>query len=147
MCFSHAIDASSNRKILERALNNKVNLCETSCDGSEAVAKVQEKGLNFYSIIFMDNLMPNMDGMTATKLLRQSGYTGLIVGVTGSAMESEISLFESVGADCVMSKPLPLEQLDRFITYCNKNGTETWAQKTFEERNLLKIILTKNTRS
>ena len=51
-----------------------LNLKSTECD---------EKNL-LYDAILMDFMMPNMDGPTATKLIRELGYKGLIIGVTGT---------------------------------------------------------------
>ena len=40
----------------------------------------------------MDFMMPNMDGPTATKMIRESGYKGLIIGVTGTYIFTNINL-------------------------------------------------------
>ena len=71
--------------------------------------------LNTYDLILMDFIMPVMDGPTATTLLRQSGYKGLIVGVTGNMMPSDVSIFEDAGASAVFAKPLELHKLVRYL--------------------------------
>ena len=54
-----------------------------------------------------------MCGAEATRLIRQLGYKGLIVGVTGNSQQSDIDEFTAAGVDKVMTKPLDIE---RFMT-------------------------------
>lgn len=60
--------------------------------------------------------MPVMTGIEATRLLRQTGYTGPIVGVTGNIMQEDVDLFLSAGANEVIGKPLKLEKLQEIIS-------------------------------
>ena len=73
-------------------------------------------------MIFMDNMMPNMDGCAATKRLRENGYKGRIVGLTGDAMTEDVSTFLACGADAVIVKPLRLNVLDDILGYLKENG-------------------------
>ena len=61
--------------------------------------------------------MPNMCGAEATRLIRQLGYKGLIVGVTGNSQQSDIDEFTAAGVDKVMTKPLDIE---RFMTFVDQ---------------------------
>jgi CheY-like chemotaxis protein len=56
-------------------------------DGKDAVECVAVNS-SYFSLIFMDNMMPNMNGTQATKLLRESGFSQLIIGLTGNAMDT-----------------------------------------------------------
>lgn len=62
-------------------------------------------------VIFMDNYMPNMNGIEATQEIRRMGYAGMIVAVTGSVLPDEVEAFLRAGADRVMSKPLDMSAL------------------------------------
>jgi CheY-like chemotaxis protein len=64
-----------------------------------------------YFAILMDSVMPVMDGPTAVQRIREAGYTGLIVGVTGNVQPEDIEHFISCGADTVMGKPLDTDKL------------------------------------
>ena len=108
-------DSSLNRKMLCRVLRTSGHLCDEADDGLSAIEKVKLKmadgsvdslGKNrCYDVILMDFVMPNMDGPTATKVIRDLGYTGSIFGVTGNALDSDVNHFLSHGADSVLAKP------------------------------------------
>ena len=68
------------------------------------------------SIIFMDSSMPIMTGIESTQLLRQLGYNGPIIGVTGNMMKEDVDQFMAAGATEVMGKPLKLDQLNELLT-------------------------------
>jgi signal transduction histidine kinase len=63
-----------------------------------------------YDIIVMDKSMPLMDGDVATAKLREWGYEGLIIGLTGNALEEDLKSFCDMGANYAFSKPLNMEQ-------------------------------------
>lgn len=63
MCFVDVViytDVVTNRKMLERVVAKKTLRCDCCCNGSEAVDAVTNKGINYYDLIFMDNVMPVM---------------------------------------------------------------------------------------
>ena len=47
-----------------------------------------------------------MSGVAATKVIRNSGFRGRILGVTGNALQADIDEFIQLGADKVYLKPL-----------------------------------------
>jgi CheY-like chemotaxis protein len=56
------------------------------------------------------------NGGTATSQLRQTGYAGVIMGLTGNANEAEINGFLDAGANDVLRKPLQVKVLDLFFS-------------------------------
>ena len=111
-------DARSNRKMLARILKTRCLAYEEACDGLEAVniiSSAMEQGYHF-DVILMDFVMPNMDGPTATKLIRELKYRGIIIGVTGNAMTDDINTFLCSGADRVMTKPFDIEVFDNIVS-------------------------------
>lgn len=60
----------------------------------------------------MDFMMPVLDGPGAAMALRQRGYTGVIIGVTGNALEDDRKRFIACGANAVVTKPLSPAALD-----------------------------------
>ncbi len=116
MCL---IDVAANRKLLIRILERKGLLCDQASDGSEALHMVTEKGIDYYDIIFMDSIMPNLCGPDATESLRAMGCSNLIIGVTGNALDSDIAMFEQAGVDLVIPKPVRVDILDKVLEYCH----------------------------
>jgi len=81
--------------------------------GEEAISRIEAGAI--YDIIFMDHMMPGMDGIETTKLIRDIGYTHPIVALTANAVEGMAELFESNGFSGFISKPIDLNQLDDYL--------------------------------
>jgi CheY-like chemotaxis protein len=58
---------------------------------------------------------PVMDGPTAAVEMRKLGYNGIIVGVTGNALANDVDHFVKHGANCVLTKPLDMVELNTAI--------------------------------
>jgi len=111
-------DAPLNRKMAVRLISGSFAKVGEAVDGYDAVCQVKESMQSpnlCYDVILMDNIMPNMDGPTASKELRAYGYEGLIIGVTGSALPVDINYFINHGANFVLIKPLDLYQLKSLL--------------------------------
>jgi CheY-like chemotaxis protein/nitrogen-specific signal transduction histidine kinase/HPt (histidine-containing phosphotransfer) domain-containing protein len=87
---------------------------ETATSGFEAIGKI--KNGSSYDIVFMDHMMPGMDGIKATKVLRESGYKRPIVALTANAMSGQAEMFLSNGFDRFISKPIDSRELDLVLT-------------------------------
>jgi PAS domain S-box-containing protein len=100
------------QKQLERWKIN-VSLAET---GTEAVQMLQNKD---YDCILMDVQMPDMDGMTATNIIREkekgSGRHIPIVAFTASAMAGDRERFLACGMDEYIAKPIDIDYLYQLL--------------------------------
>ncbi|MCL2808559.1 MAG: ATP-binding protein [Treponema sp.] len=83
---------------------------DLATSGYEAVDKIRE-GKN-YDIIFMDHMMPGMDGMEATQLIRGMDYTKPIIALTANALAGQAEIFMINGFDGFISKPIDVRQLN-----------------------------------
>jgi len=61
-------------------------------------------------IILIDNLMKEMDGPQAVKIIRRLGFTGPMLGVTGS-FDEECDAFIQSGIDLILRKPVNMVSL------------------------------------
>jgi len=68
-----------------------------------------------YDVIFMDHMMPEMDGIETTKKLRESGYKGCIVALTANALVGNSEMFMENGFDGFISKPIDIIQLEKIL--------------------------------
>jgi PAS domain S-box-containing protein len=83
---------------------------ETAVSGFEAIDKV--KNGNVYDIIFMDHMMPKMNGVETTKILRDMGYNHPIVALTANVVVGVSDMFLSSGFDGFVSKPIDIRELN-----------------------------------
>jgi signal transduction histidine kinase/DNA-binding response OmpR family regulator len=83
---------------------------DTAVSGFEAIEKIRNKC--DYDIIFMDHMMPKMDGIEATKIIRDMGYTKPIVALTANALAGQAEMFLKNGFDDFISKPIDTRQLN-----------------------------------
>jgi PAS domain S-box-containing protein len=83
---------------------------DSAISGFEAIDKI--KAGNKYDIIFMDHMMPKMDGIETTKIIRSLNYTLPIVALTANAMAGQAELLMENGFDDFISKPIDIRQMN-----------------------------------
>ena len=83
---------------------------DTAMSGLEAIEKIRNK--SDYDVIFMDHMMPGMDGIEATKIIRELGYTKPVVALTANALAGQAEMFMKNGFDDFISKPIDTRQLN-----------------------------------
>jgi signal transduction histidine kinase/DNA-binding response OmpR family regulator/HPt (histidine-containing phosphotransfer) domain-containing protein len=83
---------------------------DTAMSGYEAIDKIKNKC--DYDVIFMDHMMPGMDGIEATKIIRELGYAKPIVALTANALAGHAEMFLKSGFDDFISKPIDTRQLN-----------------------------------
>ncbi|MDH5740349.1 MAG: ATP-binding protein [Nitrospira sp.] len=101
---------------------------DTAENGQEAVAALQTTE---YALVFMDCQMPEMDGLTATRLIREREASAEkpanntahhprrrvpIVALTAHAMQGDRELCLAAGMDDYLTKPFTLAQLEHVLT-------------------------------
>jgi len=83
---------------------------DSAGSGAETINKI--KSGKTYDIIFMDQMMPVMDGIETTRRLRALGYDRPIVALTANAVAGQAEVFLSSGFDAYISKPIDLRHLN-----------------------------------
>ena len=101
-------DSMLNRKMMVKLLESRGHKTDEADDGDTAVdiLKIRLEEGRPYDVILLDNEMPRMRGVEAARAMRLMGYEGLIFGVTGNTLQSDVNEFKLSGVDCVIPKPL-----------------------------------------
>jgi signal transduction histidine kinase/FixJ family two-component response regulator/PAS domain-containing protein/HPt (histidine-containing phosphotransfer) domain-containing protein len=103
-------DMKSNLDVARMLLKPYKISVDTAESGFEAVDKIANGGV--YDIVFMDHMMPKMDGLETTGKIRALGYTNPIIALTANAVTGQQEIFMSSGFDGYISKPIDLRQLN-----------------------------------
>jgi len=106
-------DVESNLYVAKGLLQPYKLSIDTAGEGAEAIEKI--KSGNVYDVIFMDQMMPKMDGVETTKIIRELGYTGSIIALTANAIGGQTEIFLKNGFDGFISKPIDIHQLDSVL--------------------------------
>ncbi|MDR2554429.1 MAG: response regulator [Fibromonadaceae bacterium] len=111
-------DIDANLKVVKGLMQPykmQVDLCTS---GAEAIEKVKANG---YDLVFIDHMMPEMDGVEATKLIRKIEsenpyYANLpIIALTANAVSGVKEMFLSNGFNDFLSKPIDIIDLNSIL--------------------------------
>ena len=95
---------------------------DCALSGKEAIDKIrliETQNIQVYNAIFMDHMMPGMDGIETAKAIRELGteYTKKvpIIALTANAIQGTDELFLSNGFQAFLSKPIDVKLLDAAV--------------------------------
>jgi len=113
---------------------------DTCTSGAAAISMVQSK---HYDMVFMDHMMPEMDGIEATKAIRAMEgeyYKNLpVIALTANAIMGMKEMFLSNGFNDYLSKPIEVLKLDYTLSAwlpVEKQIQNPDAQETMEARTI-----------
>lgn len=121
-----AEDNMVNQKVAVRTFEKMGYRVDVVANGQEAVQSVRNIK---YDIVFMDVLMPEMDGYEATKLIldeQNDDTRPRIIAMTANAMQGDRETCLKAGMDDYISKPIRIDELQKII---KKWGTKIQNQK------------------
>ncbi|MBQ8094736.1 MAG: response regulator [Clostridia bacterium] len=110
-----AEDMALNREIAEAVLRQTGASVEFAEDGNACVEKLRQAEPGHYDLILMDILMPNMDGVEATRHIRQMNHPQKasipIVAMTASVSDKDRQAAMDAGMNAFTEKPISVEKL------------------------------------
>ena len=120
-----------NQKVASRLLQQMGYRADVAANGVEALAALDRQA---YDLVFMDVMMPQMDGLEATRLIRERQREGrptyppwmVVVAMTASAMNGDREKCLGAGMDDYLAKPVRLDDI--------RNVIERWGPKVAASR-------------
>jgi signal transduction histidine kinase/ActR/RegA family two-component response regulator len=110
-------DDSINQMVVGKMLEKLGYQFDLASNGLEALEQYK---LKQYNLVLMDNHMPLMDGLEATKQIRkyeteQGLGSSIIIAFTASTTEQDKDLYEKAGMDDFLGKPLNFKRLEECL--------------------------------
>jgi CheY-like chemotaxis protein len=108
-------DNQTNQMLMSAILKKQGLTFDTAQDGLQALESVQNTE---YDLVLMDENMPNMNGIEATKRIRKLpsiGETLPIIALTANAMTGDRERFIQAGMNEYLTKPINLGELKRIL--------------------------------
>lgn len=103
-------DHPMNQLIARKILQNNGAEVVTVDNGSEAVELLRSEGFDGFDAVLMDIRMPVMDGLTATRVIREMPIEGArtipIIAMTANAFEEDVRSSREAGMNRHLAKPI-----------------------------------------
>lgn len=106
-------DSVDNQLLVEKVLCRAGMKVKIAKNGLEAVRKARAGN---FDVILMDMQMPVLDGYSATRCLRKSGYNKPVIALTAHAMADEMKRTHQAGCDAHLTKPVDFEVLVKTVS-------------------------------
>jgi len=109
-------DSPTSRFLMTRMLDQRGHSTESACDGAEAVETFER---DTFDVVLMDIMMPGIDGLEATRLIRAkdagSIQRPLVIGVSAFTDQTNMDRGHDAGMDAMLNKPLRPDDLFALI--------------------------------
>ncbi|MDR0719378.1 MAG: response regulator [Treponema sp.] len=128
-------DIATNLRVAAELMSPYGLKIDTSLSGARAIEMVKH---NKYDIVFMDHMMPEMDGIAATAAIRAMGennayYRNLpIVMLTANAVFGQREMFLENGIDDFLPKPIEVRHLNDIL--------EKWIPKEKQKKSSSPVL-------
>ncbi len=109
-------DEPMNLVVASGLLREYKMFADTADSGKDAIAKYEE---GEYDVIFMDHMMPGMDGVEAMKRIRQVAAekekTPIVIALTANALSGAREMFAKEGFDGFIAKPIDIAEFEHVM--------------------------------
>jgi len=114
-------DNTFNQQLVKTLLNSAGVHVTLTCNGAEAIEQLRKYR---FDAVLMDIEMPLMDGIEATRIIRNElKYTDLpVIAMTANAGESDVRRYQAEGMSGTLAKPLNYQSLVDALIGCVRYG-------------------------
>ena len=109
-------DEPMNLVVATSLFNDYEMIIDTAGSGKEAIQKYRD---NDYDIVFMDHMMPEMDGVEAMKKIKavavDTHKEAVVVALTANAVSGAREMFINEGFDGFIAKPINIADFERVV--------------------------------
>ncbi len=141
LSYAHVLvvdDIATNLDVVKGILKPYKMKIDCAFSGRRAIELIEAENPR-YSAVFMDHMMPEMDGIEATRIIREEIGTQYaknipIIALTANAIVGNEEMFLSRGFQAFLTKPIDMAKLDAVLRLwvrdkSREGGTETSAAK------------------
>ena len=128
-------DDALTRTLMTRMLSRLGCKVSTAENGSAALDMVLGDCSGHFAVVFLDNQMPVMSGLSMVAKLREAGRSDFVVGVTGNALLTDQEEYLEAGVDKCVHFPAILLLVYMLLTVVSRVLT-----KPVRERNLRSML-------
>jgi two-component system, sensor histidine kinase and response regulator len=119
LSFLVAEDNAVNQRLIARLLEKRGHRVVLAQNGGEVLQALENQS---FDIVLMDVQMPEMDGLEATRLIREkektSGVHLAIIALTAHAMKGDYERCIAAGMNGYLTKPIRPQELDEILRKC-----------------------------
>jgi signal transduction histidine kinase/CheY-like chemotaxis protein/HPt (histidine-containing phosphotransfer) domain-containing protein len=110
--------------------------------GKDAIAQIR-KGIK-YNAVFMDHMMPGMDGIETSRIIRTEidndvAKTVPIIALTANAIRGNEEMFLNTGFQAFLSKPIDIARMDAIVRQWVRDKTREVDQVLLEDNGVQKL--------
>ena len=131
-------DNEMNLKVFSGLLKNHGMQIDTAMSGRECLARIEK---NAYHMIFMDYLMPEMDGVETLRQIRElktnQSKDAVIIILTANAVSGAREMFLEEGFEDFLSKPIIAAKLEQMIQ--KYLPEELFLQNDWEQKEIIPV--------
>ncbi|VVB66940.1 Methanogenesis regulatory histidine kinase FilI [uncultured archaeon] len=117
-----AEDNTVNQMVIQKMLNKLGYKADVVANGIEVLQALERQT---YDVILMDVLMPEMNGLEATKVIRQKWPEGpRIIAMTAVVLMGDREMCVAAGMDGYISRPMTIEELSAALRSCGQRAKD-----------------------